>query len=120
MGDVNGSDIRHLHYRHFQHLTFVVAPLQSCCGNQAGSARPSFLCAVMKVMCNIWVAVFYATQETKPLFSVDPCVIVLSCQFLCLFYSSSLCCVVKYMLMLSLLKGEDSLGFIYLHAGKML
>lgn len=115
MGDINGSDIMHLRYRHFQHLTFVVAPLQSCCGNQAGSARPSFLCAVMKVMCNIWVAVFNATQETKPLFSVDPCAFLSV-----LFYSSSLCCVVKYMLMLSLLKGEDSLGFIYLHAGKML
>lgn len=41
---------------------------------------------------------------------MDPYVLVLSCQYLCLFYSSS---VFKYMLMLSLLEGEDSQGLIF-------
>lgn len=63
----------------------------------------------------IWLAVFNATQEAKPLFPVHPCVLVLSCQQ----------SVFKYMLMLSLLEDEDSQGLIFfifclLHAGKML
>lgn len=51
-------------------------------------------------------------RETKPLFSVDPCVLVLFCQYLCLFFIPTVC-VFKYMLMLSLFEGEDSRGLIF-------